>query len=156
MSQTGQPTPSIEMQCDMNGLPKFKQDQLLPLLRQVANRVRASNTPQKYRGLKKILEECDMVLPGGNCKQKGWANDLPLVAGQTGGGNPASVTMPAFLYRGHLIRRIVFWPVFGRDHERSVSAGRCPARLDSKATQRKRTSQKSHQLVLLGIQAHGR
>jgi len=70
---------------NMNGLLKLKQDQLLPLIRQVADRVRASHTPQKYRGLKKkILEACDMVLPrdGGElgCSVEALANRSSIIS----------------------------------------------------------------------------
>ena len=47
---------------NITDLLKLKQDQLLPLIRQVADRVRNSRTPQKHRKLReKLLEACDMV-----------------------------------------------------------------------------------------------
>jgi len=47
---------------NITGLLKLKKDQLRPMIRQVADRVRNSRTPQKYRRLReKLLEVCDMV-----------------------------------------------------------------------------------------------
>ena len=56
----------MESNHDMNitDLFRLKQDQLIPLIRQVADRVRNSRTSQKHRRLReKLLEACDMVLP---------------------------------------------------------------------------------------------
>jgi len=56
-----QPTKPV---MNITDLLRLKEDQLLPLIRQVAERVRSSRTPRKYQGLKaKLLEACDLVLP---------------------------------------------------------------------------------------------
>ena len=61
--QISQPL-TLESKHNMNitDLLKLKHDHLLPLIRQVADRVRNSRTPQKYRRLReKLLEACDIV-----------------------------------------------------------------------------------------------
>ncbi len=46
----------------LDDLLKLKKDALIPLIRQVAERVRNTETPEKYRRLKEVLlEACDLV-----------------------------------------------------------------------------------------------
>jgi len=48
----------------LDDLLKLKKDALIPLIRQVAERLRNTETPEKYRKLKKmLLEACDILDP---------------------------------------------------------------------------------------------